>query len=207
MMNISIVLLILSLINLTCSQIPNPKRYQLTTTRDGYFQDHYSIDRNLNKASRKGYSYENNESKLISQDIYIPNHDITYSFKFYKSPASCTATKGSPFDYIDHWSNLVETFGGENKKYDEIIFDTDCDGECLTWSREYNNPAAEIILKNTLYIKKNNMTPIKHTSKIYNSTTGQLTMDLTNRFTNWNLNEIQDSEYDFPMDVNTCFNQ
>ncbi|CAF3769049.1 unnamed protein product [Rotaria sp. Silwood1] len=207
MMTISIVLLIVSLINLTCSQIPNPKRYQLTTTRDGYFQEHYSIDRNLNKASRKGYSYENNLLQLLRQDIYLPNHDITYTFKFYKSPTSCTATKCSPFDYIDHRSNLVETFGGENKKYDELIFDADCDGECLTWSKEYNNPAAEIILKNTLYIKKDNMIPIKHTSKIYNTKTGQLTMDLTDRFSNWNLNEIQDLEYNFPMDVNRCFNQ
>lgn len=206
-MNTSIVLLILSLINLTTSQIPNPKRYQITSTRDGYFQGHYSIDRNLNKVSVKGYSYENNQAKLINQEIYIPNHNITYTFRFDTSRASCKTSQGSPFDYIDYWSNLVETYGGENQKYDKIIFDDDCNGGCLTQSKEYNNPAAEIILKNTLYIKKDNMTPIKHTSKISDTKTGQLTTDIVDKFTNWNLNEIQSSEFDFPMDISKCFKQ
>jgi len=38
------ILLILSLINLTASQIPNPKRYQITVTKDGASLEHYAID-------------------------------------------------------------------------------------------------------------------------------------------------------------------
>jgi hypothetical protein len=205
MMILPAILLILSLINLTTSQIPNPKRYQITVTKDGSSRQHYSIDKILSKASRKGFSIENDKPLLTSQDIYVPMEGRTYSFTLTSSPPQCIANRGAPFNYIDYWFDIVKAYGGENKTYDQIIVDQDCGGECLTWSLEYNSTAIGYTIKNRLYIKKINLTPIKLTSKLYHFTTGDLVVTYLSKYTDWNLNEITDSEYDFPMDINKCY--
>jgi hypothetical protein len=33
---------------------------------------------------------------------------------------------------MNYWLNTINLFGGENKTYDEILFDRDCLGGCLT---------------------------------------------------------------------------
>ncbi len=53
---------------------------------------------------------------------------------------------------MNHYLNTINSFGGDNKTYDEILFDRDCLGACLTWFREYNSAAVNYTVRTRLYM-------------------------------------------------------
>jgi hypothetical protein len=78
------------------------------------------------------------------------NINTTYTFNFTTYPSVCIASKGGPLNEMNYWLNTINLFGGENKTYDEILFDRDC----LTWYTEYNTTNLQFTVHNRLYIKK-----------------------------------------------------
>jgi len=79
-MIITFLLLIVPLINLTTSQIPNPIRYWLPVT-DNNSRQHYAIDKKFWKLTRKGFLSDEDPSSVgKSQDIYVPSEGWTYTF-------------------------------------------------------------------------------------------------------------------------------
>jgi hypothetical protein len=43
-------------------------------------------------------------------------------FNFLTYPSICIASKGGPLNEMNYWLNTINLFGGENKTYDEILF-------------------------------------------------------------------------------------
>ncbi len=205
-MTVVVLLLSLLLIDLTTGQIPNPNQYRFTLTTDGTAQERYAIDKQAGKMSRLWFSNLGDEEFGGNQDIYVRDDGRTYLFNFMSQPPQCIANRGGPYNEMNYWPNLVQSFGGEQKKYDELIFDPDCDGTCLTWKTESNgsqyNPYHYV---NRLYVKKAEQKPIKIVQKKYDLTTGQLISTSITRFTNWITGKVPDYEYDYPMDLETCY--
>jgi hypothetical protein len=87
-----------------------------------------------------------------------------------------------------------------------LIFNDDCDGTCLTWLIEYNSTYHYYYhYQNRLYIKKAEQKPIKMILKGYDIDTHKLISTDVTTFVNWNTGEIPDYEYDYPMDLKTCY--
>ncbi|CAF0850783.1 unnamed protein product [Adineta ricciae] len=205
MKNLLILLFFCSSFCFITSQIPNPQRYQITIKEnDGFDERELSIDRILKKGSSKLYKLKNNQRKLVHQEIYHPDHNRTYKFDFEGFTPKCTTSEDSPFDSIDYWSQIVKSHGGENQKYGEIVVDDDCNGECLIWSKEYISQLLGINVYKRLFVRKANMRPIKKDRILYDAKTHETKFEFSDVFVNWNLGEISESEYEFPMDVKTC---
>ncbi|CAF2728394.1 unnamed protein product [Rotaria sp. Silwood2] len=186
-------------------QIPNPSRYRINVTRNDYFGQHYAIDRKLGKMSRVGLSNEGSQSVVGSQDLYLRNESLTYSFELKLYPARCIANRGGPYDYMDYWAGIVISYGGENKTSNETIFDEDCGGDCLAWPLEYNSTAIGYTVRNRLYIRKVDLAPIKLVNKLYDLYTGKWMSTDIIKYTDWTLHKIPDSEFDYLMDVKKCY--
>jgi hypothetical protein len=106
---------------------------------------------------------------------------------------------------INKLANLVQSFGGEQKKYDELIFDADCDGTCLTWKTESNETYDRYRYISRLYVKKAESKPIKIVLRTYDLDTGKLLSTSITRFVSWITGKVPDYEYDYPMDLDTCY--
>lgn len=204
-MTIAILLLILCLINLITSQIPNPDQYRFTLTINDIAQERYAIDKKQGKMSRLWFSNDDDEEFGGNQDIYVRDDSRTYLFNFMSKPPQCIANKGGPYNEMNYWPNLVQSFGGQEKIYDQLIFDSDCDGTCLTWKIEFNETYHHYHYINRLYVKKSEQKPIKMIMKTYDLNTGKLLSTTITRFKNWITGKVPDYEYDYPMDLNTCF--
>lgn len=202
---IAILLLTFSLAHFTICQIPNPDQYRFTVTLDGVAQERYAIDKPAGKMSRLWFSNIGDEEFGGNQDIYVKADDRTYLFNFMSQPPQCIANRGGPYNEMNYWPNLVQSFGGEQKKYGELIFDADCDGTCLTWKTEYNQTYHHYRYVNRLYVKKAESKPIKMVLKTYDLDTGKLISTSITRFVNWITGKVPNYEYDYPMDLNTCF--
>ncbi|UJR16818.1 hypothetical protein I4U23_003717 [Adineta vaga] len=189
MMMCTISFLLISFISLTSSQIPNPVRYRLTAT-DASVRQHYAVDKQFYRLSRKGYPSDASPSAISdNQDVYVPSEGRTYAFNLNSSPP-CIANRGAFLDNIDYWASVVRGYGGENKTYDEIIIDSDCDGACLTWSVKYDATAIGYHVDNRLYIRQTDNTPIKTTTILRELRTGQNVLTSVKKFSDWNLGEI-----------------
>ena len=129
----------------------------------------------------------------------------TYFFDFMSQPPQCIANRGGPYNEMNYWPNLVQSFGGENKTYDRLIFDPDCDGTCLVWTVEGSSTYEHHRYQSRLYVKQSLSKPIKTVLKEYDMDTGKLLSTQITRFTGWNTDPIPDYEFDYPMDLNTCF--
>lgn len=200
------ILLSLLIVNLTRSQIPNPSQYRFTATTDGQAQERYVIDQVAGKMSRLWFSNIGDEEFGGNQNVYVRNDNRTYLFDFMSQPPQCIANRGGPMNEMKYWSNLVQSFGGEQKPYDELIFDSDCDGTCLTWTIKYNQTYHHNYhYVNRLYVKQAEEKPIKMLLRTYESDTGKLVSTSITRFTNWITGQVPDYEYDYPMDLKTCF--
>ncbi len=202
-----IVLLLLSfvLINLTGGQIPNPTQYRFTVTTDNRPQERYAIDKQAGKMSRLWFSNDGDEEFGGNQDIYVRDDGRTYLFNFMAKPPQCIANRGGPYTEMNYWPNLVQSFGGEQKPIDELIFDPDCDGTCLTWKTEFNSTYDHARYVNRLYVKKAEQKPIKMVTRKYSLNTGELISTSITRFTDWTIGQVPDYEYDYPMDLKTCY--
>jgi hypothetical protein len=205
MMTVAVLLLSLILIDLTTGQIPNPNQYRFTLTTDGIAQERYAIDKQAGKMSRLWFSNVGDEEFGGNQEIYVRDDARTYLFNFMAKPPQCIANRGGPYNEINYWPNLIQSFGGEQKPYDELIFDADCDGTCLTWKTEYNETYHHYRYVNRLYVKKAEEKPIKLVMKRYSMETGQLVSTSVTRFSNWTTGKVPDYEYDYPMDLETCY--
>ncbi|CAF1043585.1 unnamed protein product [Rotaria sordida] len=205
MMTVAVLLLSLLLSDLTTSQIPNPTQYRFTLTTDGIARERYAIDKQVGKMSRLWFSNIGDEEFGGNQDIYVRDDGRTYLFNFMSQPRQCIANRGGPYNEMNYWPNLVQSFGGEQKKYDELIFDADCDGTCLTWKTEFNRTYEHYRYVNRLYVKKAEQKPIKMVTRAYNLDTGELVSTSITKFTNWITGKVPDYEYDYPMDLETCY--
>jgi hypothetical protein len=116
-----IILFFLS-INLTKSQLPNPNRYRVTLTLNGTVQEHYAFDKPLGKMSRMSFSNSTDERFGGTQYIFMGSVNTTYTFNFLTYPSICIASKGGPLNEMNYWLNTIYLFGGENKTYDELLF-------------------------------------------------------------------------------------
>jgi hypothetical protein len=204
----TIVVLLLSLVlsDLTRCQIPNPSQYRFTLTTNGIAQERYVIDNKSGKMSRLWFSNTGDELFGGNQEIYVRNDSRTYLFNFMAQPTQCIANRGGPYNDMNYWPKLVQSFGGEKKTYDQLIFDTDCDGTCLTWLIEYNTTYHyNYRYQSRLYIKKSEQKPIKMVLKAFDIVTGKLVSTDVTRFVNWSADEIPEYEYDYPMDLKTCY--
>ncbi|CAF1184484.1 unnamed protein product [Rotaria sordida] len=207
MMTRSILVWILLLIDITISQIPNPDQYRFTLTTNGIVQERYAIDMTAGKMSRMWFSNTGDEEFSGNQDIYVRDDKLTYLFNFMSQPRQCIANKVGPPNEMFYWSNLVRSWGGEKKIYDELIFDADCDGTCLTWKVEgnstYEHEHYHYITR--LYVKKAEQKPIKLVMKTFDLDTGKLISSSDTRFLNWITGPVPDYEFDYPMDISTCY--
>jgi len=141
-----------------------------------------------------------------NQDIYVRDDGRTYLFNFMSYPPQCIANRVGPPKEINYWPNLVQGFGGEQKKYDELIFDADCDGTCLTWQIEYNETSySNQRYVSRLYVQKAEQKPIKMITKAYDLKTEILVSTTLTTFTNWITGKVPDYEFDYPMDLKTCY--
>ncbi|CAF1329826.1 unnamed protein product [Adineta ricciae] len=201
-MIVTFLLLIIPLIGLTTSQIPNPIRYQVSFSGGS----HYAVDKIRWRLSSKiCTSGETVPSNCSSQEIYVPSEGRTYKFQL-TTANPCIVNRGAFLKYIDIWPGIVESFGGENKTYDKIIFDKDCDGPCLTWFISYNETVYSFMhYERRLYIRQADSRPIKTTLAWYDLKTGQLVAETESKITYWNLDEIPDSKFQFPMDIKKCY--
>ncbi|CAF1280073.1 unnamed protein product [Rotaria magnacalcarata] len=205
MTTVTVLLLTLWSSHFTTGQIPNPDQYRFTWTSDGVAQERYAIDKKAGKMSRLWFSNTGDEEFGGNQDIYVRDDSRTYLFNFMAQPPQCIANRGGPYNEMNFWPNLVQSFGGEQKKYDELLFDPDCDGTCLTWKTEYNETYHHYRYVNRLYVKKAEKKPIKIVLKTYDLNTGSLVSTSVTRFINWVTGNVPDYEYDYPMDLETCF--
>jgi len=153
-MEVILIISSLLLVNLTTSQLPNPNRYRVTLTLNGTVEEHYAYDNPLGKMSRMSFSNSTDERFGGNQYIYMRDVNITYTFNFMTYPSKCIANRGEPINEMNYWLNIIKLFGGENKTYDEIVFDRDCLGGCLTWYREYNVTGTQLTVHDRLYIKE-----------------------------------------------------
>ncbi|CAF4396150.1 unnamed protein product, partial [Adineta steineri] len=56
-----------------------------------------------------------------------------------------------------------------------------------------------------LYVKKSERKPIKSVLKAYDIDTGKLVSTDVTRFIGWNTDKIPEYEFDYPMDLKTCY--
>ena len=201
----SSVLFSLLLIGLSTGQIPNPTQYRFTVTTDGTPSERYAIDQPAGKMSRLWFSNDGDEEFGGNQNIFIRKDARTYLFNFMSKPVQCIANQGGPYNDMNYWPNLVQSFGGEEKLSDELIFDPDCDGTCLTWKTEYNQSYDHHRYVNRLYVKKAEQKPIKMILTSYDIDTGKLISKSITRFVNWIIGAVPDYEFDYPMDIQTCY--
>ncbi|CAF1329881.1 unnamed protein product [Adineta ricciae] len=201
-MIITLLLLIIPWIGLTTSQIPNPMRYQVSFEGGS----HYAVDKIRWRLSSKiCSSHETLSSGCSFQEIYVPNEGRTYNFQL-TTANPCIVNRGAFLKYIDIWPGIVDKYGGENKTYDKVIFDNDCDGPCLTWFTQHNETIYTFMnYQSRLYIRQADSRPIKTTSTIYDLKTGQLFSQTENKITYWSLDEIPDSKFKFPIDTKKCY--
>ncbi|CAF1508805.1 unnamed protein product [Rotaria sordida] len=120
-----------ALSDLITSQISNLDQYQFTLTYNGQIKERNAIDKSAGKISRIWYS-NNNEEFGGNQNIYVRDDSRTYLFNFMSQPPQCIANRGGSPNEMNYWPNLVQSFDGEHKIYDQLIFNADCDGTCLT---------------------------------------------------------------------------
>lgn len=202
-------MIVLLLIGLAMGQIPNPTQYRFTVTINGTPSERYVIDGTAGKMSRLWFSNERDEEFGGNQEIFVQADARTYLFNFMSKPVQCIANRGGPYNEFNYWPNLVQSFGGEQKVYDELIFDPDCDGTCLTWKKEFNETYNEDYhperYVNRLYVKKAEKKPIKMIMTTYDIDTGKLISTTITRFVNWLTGAIPDYEFDYPMDIQTCY--
>ena len=205
MMTMTIHLLSFLLIGSAIGQIPNPIQYRFTVTTDGTPSERYAIDSTAGKMSRLWFSNDGDEEFGGNQEIFVRADARTYLFNFMSKPVQCIANRGGPYNEFNYWPNLVQSFGGEQKPYDELIFDSDCDGACLTWKTEFNETYHHQRYVNRLYVKKAEQKPIKMVTTKYDIDTGKLISKSITRFVNWITGAIPDYEFDYPMDIQTCY--
>ncbi|CAF0992919.1 unnamed protein product [Didymodactylos carnosus] len=206
MMAVAVLLLSLLLTDLVRSQIPNPSRYRFTLTINGTVQERYVIDKELGKMSRLWFSKSGDELFGGNQNIYVRDDGRTYLFNFMSQPPQCIANRGGPYNEMNYWANLVQSWGGENQTYDKLVFDADCDGICLTWYKEYNSTYYNNYhYQSRLYVKKAEQKPIKIVTKVYGHDTGKLISTDVMRFASWSTDKTPDYEFDYPMDLKTCY--
>ncbi|CAF1173237.1 unnamed protein product [Rotaria sordida] len=205
MMTVTVLLLTVLWIGLTMGQIPNPNQYRFTLAIDGRAQERYAIDTPAGKMSRLWYSNDADEEFGGNQDIYVRDDARSYFFDFMSKPPGCIANRGGPYNEMKYWPNLVQSFGGEQKIYDELIFDSDCDGTCLTWKTEFNETYHHFRYVNRLYVKKAEQKPIKMIMRKYDLDTEKLLSTTVTRFVNWITGKVPDYEYDYPMNLTTCY--
>ena len=194
----------LLLISLAASQLPNPSRYRVTLTLNGTVDEHYGYDSPLGKMSRMSFSNSTDERYGGIQYIYMGNINTTYTFNFMTYPSQCFARKGGPSDDMNYWLNTINLFGGANKTYDEIYFDRDCLGGCLTWYNEYNTTSTQYTVRSRLYVKKADSTPIKLVRRFYQINTQNLISTDLIEYIHWNTESIVYQEFDYPMDIQKC---
>ena len=205
MMTWVILLFILLLSGFTVGQIPNPDRYRFTVATNGVAQERYVIDKPLGKMSRWWFSNDGDELFGGNQDIYVRADGRTYLFNFMSQPPQCIANRGGPYNEMNYWPNLVQSFGGENKTYDQLIFDADCDGTCLAWTTEGSSTYEHRRYQSRLYVKKAEKRPIKLVLRTYDLDTGNLLSTQVTRFVDWSTDPTPDYEYDYPMDLEACY--
>lgn len=193
------------LIGLTRAQIPNPNQYRFTVITDNVPSERYVIDEPTGKMSRLWYSNEDDEEFGGNQEIFVRNDNRTYLFNFMSKPTQCIANRGGPYTEMNYWTNLIRSFGGQQKIFDELIFDGDCDGTCLTWIREFNDTYDNQKYLNRLYVQKSTQKPIKMVTKIFDLDTGELISISIAKFWNWINGSVPDYEFDYPMDIQTCY--
>ncbi|CAF0874866.1 unnamed protein product [Adineta steineri] len=202
-MNVMIVLLLSLFVN---GQIPNPGQYRFTLTTNGVAQERYAVDAQVGKMLRIWFSNIGDEEFGGNQDIYVRADNRTYFFDFMSQPPQCIANRGGPYNEMNYWPKVVDAFGGESKTYDELIFDVDCDGTCLTWTIEFNSTLHyHYHYQDRLYVKKSERKPIKSVLKAYDIDTGKLVSTDVTRFIGWNTDKIPEYEFDYPMDLKTCY--
>lgn len=201
-----ILLLSVSIIHFTVSQIPNPDQYRFTLTTNGTAEQRLVIDNQTGRMSRLWFSKSGTSGEEFggNQFIYKRNDSKTYFFNFMMEPIQCIISGGGPPDEVNYWPYLIQLFGGEQKKYDELIFDSDCDGTCLTWRTEFNGSFLDYHYVYRLYVKKAEQKPIKMIIKAYDLQTKNLISTTLTAFTNWMTGKIPDYEYDYPMNLTTC---
>ncbi len=204
MMEVILIILSLLLINLTTSQLPNPNRYRVTLALNGTIQEHYAYDSPLGKMSRMSFSNSTDERFGGIQYIYMHDVNTTYTFNFMTYPSKCIASIGPPLNEMNYWLNTINLFGGANKTYDEILFDRDCLGGCLTWYTEYNATGTQVTVRNRLYINKAYSIPIKLVRKYYNMNPQYLIATDLIEYVDWDIYSIVYEEFDYPMDIQTC---
>lgn len=188
------------------NQIPNPNQYRFTLVNNGVVSERYAIDSEVGKMSRMWFSNTGDELFGGNQDIYVRNDERTYLFDFMSQPVQCIANRGGPIQEMNYWPNLVKSFGGETQPFTNLIFDSDCDGTCLTWLITSNSSYQHNYQYQTrLFVKKSEQKPIKLVTKTIDLDTGALVSVDTTRFSNWTTGPVPDYEFDYPMDLNHCF--
>lgn len=204
-MRIATIFFALLCIDLTTTQIPNPDQYRFTVTVDNVPSERYVVDQPGGKMSRLWFSNDDDEEFGGNQEIFIRNDNRTYLFNFMSKPIQCIANRGGPYTEMNYWTNLVQSFGGQEKHFDELIFDGDCDGTCLSWIRELNQTEEHQRYVERLYVQKSIQKPIKMITKTFDIDTGKLISKSITRFVNWINGSIPDYEFDYPMDIQTCY--
>jgi hypothetical protein len=206
MFSIVFLLFVCLFTDFTSSQIPNPRRYRFTLTTDDTVHERYVIDKDLGKISRAWFSISDDERFGGNQAIFVRDDSITYSFDFMSQPPQCIANRGGPSYEMNYWANLLQSWGGENKTFSQLIFDHECQGVCLTWYQEYNSTYDyRYTYKSRLYVKKSEQKPIKIVIKMYELSTGKFISAQVTRFVDWSTDETPDYEFDYPMDLKTCY--
>ncbi|CAF1451428.1 unnamed protein product [Adineta ricciae] len=205
MISLTILFFILFTLNCISTQIPNPSQYRFSLSTDGILQERLAVDNQTGKISRLWYSNTGDEEFGGNQNIFVRDDGRTYLFDFMSKPPQCIANRGGPSTEMNYWPNLVQSFGGEAKNYDELIFDSDCDGTCLTWRVEFNRTYPHYRYVQRLYVKKSEQKPIKLTLKLYDINTGKLVSTSVTKFVNWITGQVPDYEFDYPLDLEKCY--
>jgi hypothetical protein len=114
-------------------------------------------------------------------------------------PSTCIANRGGSLNERNYWLNTINSFDGEYKTYDEILFDRHCLGGCLTWYTEYNGTGTQFTVHNRLYVKKADSTPIKLVRKFYQMNTQNLI-----GYVDGDTYSIVCEEFDYRIDIQKC---
>ncbi|CAF1670494.1 unnamed protein product [Adineta ricciae] len=186
-------------------QIDPARRYLNRWGFYGILQERLAVDNQTGKISRLWYSNTGDEEFGGNQNIFVRDDGRTYLFNFMSKPPQCIANRGGPYTEMNYWPNLVQSFGGETKIYDELIFDSDCDGTCLTWKVEFNRTYPHYRYVQRLYVKKSEQKPIKLTLKLYDISTGKLISTSVTKFVNWITGQVPDYEFDYPLNLEKCY--
>ena len=105
---------------------------------------------------------------------------------------------------MNYWLSTINLFGGENKTYDEFLFNRDCLRGCLTWYTEYNSTVSKLSVRTRLYIKKADLTRIKLVNKFYQIKAQNLISTDFIEFVDWDIYSIVYEEFDYLMDIQKC---